>query len=45
MYRVIWTWLDGSYDEFTVSTKRQAEMMAQQLYLNDLIVSVVISDN
>ena len=44
MYTVTWTWVDGSYDEFTVGTKRQAEAMAQHLYQNELIVSVIISD-
>lgn len=44
MYTVRWFWVDGTYDEFEVETKRHAEMMAIQLYSNPDIVSVEISD-
>ena len=44
MVTIRWFWVDGSYDEFKVATKKQAEMMAIQLYKNPDIVSVEIDD-
>jgi hypothetical protein len=44
MFTVRWFWVDGSFDEFQVETKKHAEMMALQLYKNPDIVSVEISD-
>lgn len=44
MVTVRWYWVDGTYDEFTVESKKHAEMMALQLYKNEEIVSVEISD-
>lgn len=44
MFTVRWFWVDGSFDEFQVETKKNAEMMAIQLYKNPDIVSVEISD-
>ena len=40
MFEVTWTWIDGSYDSFTVETAKQAEAMSIQLYRNENIVSV-----
>lgn len=44
MFTVRWFWNDGSMGEQTVESKREAEMMAIQLYSNPLIINVVISD-
>ncbi len=44
MITVRWFWVDGSYDEFVVESKKHAETMAIQLYMNPDIVSVEISD-
>lgn len=44
MYTVRWFWIDGSYDEFKVESKKHAEMMAMQLYMNPDIVSVEYGD-
>ena len=38
--RIRWYWIDGSYDEFTVDTERQAEEMERKLYRNPDVVSV-----
>ena len=44
MITIRWFWVDGSMDEFTVESKKQAEMMAIQLYMNPDIVSVEYGD-
>lgn len=44
MFTVRWVWNDGSTGEQVVDNKKDAEMMAIQLYSNQLIINVIISD-
>lgn len=44
MVTVTWYWIDGTYDSFAVDTRKHAEAMREQLYTNDLIVSVEIDE-
>lgn len=44
MVTIRWFWIDGSFDEFTVSTLKEAENMRLHLYMNEDIVSVEIFD-
>lgn len=44
MVTIRWFWVDGSLDEFTVSTLKEAEKMRLHLYTNEDIVNVEIFD-
>ncbi len=44
MFTVRYWWVDGSYDEFTVPTKKHAEAMRSRLYRNEDIVSVEVEE-
>lgn len=44
MVLVRWYWIDGSYDEFDVESMKHAEALRDQLYKNELIVSVEIEE-
>ena len=44
MYTVTWIWSNGMMSQYEVETKRQAEMLAIQLYTDELITNVIIDD-
>lgn len=44
MVTIRWFWVDGSIDEFNVSTLKEAEKMRLHLYKNEDIVNVEIFD-